>query len=374
MILLTLWDAPERRGARLAARATGMVLRMRSVARLAIATLLVACQGTVPATSTPAPSAAASPPAASSTAAPTASALARSPTPQPTPTLTGWGELEPLPTPRSEVAATVFANTIFVIGGIGGPQVVERYIPISRAWKREPDLPVGVDHAMAASVPAGSQFGVYVFGGNSQGNATNRAFYLAPGADRWEEIAPMPAARAAGAAVAIGRKIYIVGGAASGTILHNSVYAYDVETNVWAIGADIPTPRDHLAAVPLFDRVCAVGGRVLDMSKNVSALECFDPVANRWDKRANMPTPRGGVGAAAVGEKIVVVGGERPEGTFAEVEVWDSRSNTWSRGQILARPRHGLGVVAIGRVIYAIGGGPTPGGSQTGVVEYWNLP
>lgn len=268
----------------------------------------------------------------------------------------------------------MFANTILVIGGFGGPRIVERYIPISRAWKSEPDLPIGVDHPMAAAVLGGARFGVYVFGGYSDGRATARSFYLAPSGDKWEEIAPMPAPRAAGAAVAIGRKIYIVGGAASGNTLHNSVYAYDLETNTWSIGADIPTPRDHLAAVALFDRVCAVGGRTLSMSRNIAALECYDPATNTWDKRANMPTPRGGIGAAAVGNKIVVAGGERPEGTFKEVEVYDATTNTWSRGQDLPRPRHGLGVVAIGRVIYAIAGGPTPGGSQTGIVEYWNLP
>lgn len=110
------------------------------------------------------------------------------------------------------------------------------------------------------------------------------------------------------------------------------------------------------------------------MSRNVAALECYDPATNTWDKRAEMPTARGGLGAAAVGNKIVAVGGERPEGTFKDVEVYDATSNTWSRGQDLPHPRHGLGVVAIGRVIYAIAGGPTPGGSQTGIVEYWTLP
>lgn len=337
---------------------------MRVIATLTFVGLLVSCQ----ATNTAVPSAPAS------GASEIASTRPGSPTIPPTPTLTGWGELSPLPTPRSEVAATLFANTIFVIGGIGGPRVVERYIAISEAWKREPDLPIGLDHAMAAAIQGGGGFGIYVFGGNAEGVPSARSFYLASGAAKWEEIAPMPAPRAAGAAVAIGRRIYVVGGSLAATALHNSTYAFDLDTKQWQILADIPTPRDHLAAVALGDRVCAVGGRVLSLSRNLPALECFDPATNKWDKRASMPTPRGGIGAAAVGDRIVVVGGERPEGTFKEVEVYDSKTNSWSRGQDLPHPRHGLGVVAIGRVVYAIGGGPTPGSSQTAVVEFWNLP
>jgi non-specific serine/threonine protein kinase len=298
-------------------------------------------------------------------------------TPSPTPTLTGWGELRArLPTPRSEVAAVNYANVIFVIGGFGGPKVVERYAPAAGTWIRDPDLPIGVDHAMAAGVLGGRRPGIFVIGGYENGVATDRLFYYLPVAQggKWEELAPMPQPRAAGAAVAIGRKIYVVGGARDARTLHNSIYIYDVETDRWSVGPDMPTPRDHLAAAAVGSVVCAVGGRTLSMSRNLGALECYDPALDRWRKYSDMPTPRGGLGAAAVGNKLVVVGGERPEGTFKEVEIFDFTTGAWSRGQDLPHPRHGLGVVAIDRVIYAIAGGPTPGGSQTGIVEFWNLP
>jgi hypothetical protein len=338
----------------------GMVKRMRTLSVLAFVGLLVACQT---ATELPASLATASPPQA-----------VRIPTPHPT--LTGWGELRPaMPTARSEVASVVFAGTVFVIGGLGAGTAVERYVPISAAWRREPDLPIAVDHAMAAAVPAGEGFGIYVFGGAVNGQASSRSFHLPAGADSWQEIARMPAPRMAGAAVTIGRRIYVVGGAASASALHKSIYAYDIDRKEWRIGPDMPTARDHLAAVAVRGKVCAVGGRMLSMSRNLGAVECFDPATDKWEAHAEMPTPRGGLGAAAIGDKIVAVGGERPEGTFADVEVLDLATGTWSRGQNLVHPRHGLGVVAIDRVIYAIGGGTRPGGgSETGIVEYWNLP
>lgn len=117
------------------------------------------------------------------TTAPISSQTAGAPTaataPTSRPTATGtrsgeWGRIQDIPTPRSEVAAAVFANTIFVIGGLGGPTAAERYVPISAAWRTEPALPVGVDHAMAAGIQAGAHFGVYVFGGNVGGTASTR--------------------------------------------------------------------------------------------------------------------------------------------------------------------------------------------------------
>jgi hypothetical protein len=343
-----------------------MVKGMRAMTAVALVGLLVSCQTTT------------APPVPTPSVATTGSPTVRPATPTPQPTLTGWGELRPpLPTPRSELAAVNYANVIFTFGGFGGPKVVERYPPAAGGWIRDPDLPIDVDHPMAAGVLGGRRPGVFVMGGYVNGVATDRLFYYLPVAQggKWEELAPMPFPRAAGAAVAIGRTIYVIGGALNATTLSNSLYIYDVETDKWSVGPDIPTPRDHLAAVAVGSVVCAVGGRTLSMSRNLGALECYDPALRQWRKYADMPTPRGGLGAAAVGNKLVAVGGERPEGTFREVEIFDFATGAWSRGQDLVYPRHGLGVVAVDRVIYAIGGATRPGGgSETGIVEYWNLP
>jgi len=342
---------------------------MRVAAVIASVGLLVSCQA-----ATPSPT----PVGASPSPAPSASQTERAATAPPKPTLTGWGEVRPaMPTARSELAAVNYAKVLFVIGGSGGPKVVERFPPAVGAWLRDPDLPIAVDHPMAAGVLGGRRPGVFVMGGYVNGVATDRLFYYRPVAEggKWEELAPMPFPRAAGGAVAIGRRIYVVGGAVNATTLSNSLYVYDVETDKWSVGPDIPTPRDHLAVAAVGSVVCAVGGRRLSMSRNLGALECYDPGTNQWRKYSDMPTPRGGLGAAAVGNKLVAVGGERPEGTFREVEIFDFASGAWTRGQDLVHPRHGLGVVAVDRVIYAIGGATRPGGgSETGTVEYWNLP
>ncbi len=173
-------------------------------------------------------------------------------------------------------------GTIYVIGGFGGPTRVERYDPSGR-WERVADLPIGVDHAMAAAV-SGIQVtgdeGVYALGGYVNGVATAHAFRFDPTADRWSEIAPMPGPRAAAAAVSIDTRIYVVGGAEGGRLLALT-YEYDVATRRWRTLAPIPTPRDHLAAVEMSGQVCAVGGRRLSMTANLGALECYQPQSDK---------------------------------------------------------------------------------------------
>jgi hypothetical protein len=282
-----------------------------------------------------------------------------------------WRRIPDIPTGRSEVAATVFRSDVYVIGGFGGGRVVEIFD--GQRWRRGPDLPLEVDHAMAASVPEGIDgAGVYVFGGNA-GAPTARSFRLAPDATTWREIAAMPGPRSQGAAVAQGRFIYVVGGY-DGQRLVAPTYAYEANADRWRQVAPIPTTRDHLAAAMIAGRVCAVGGRKLSLTTNLATLECYDPGADRWETAADAPTARGGVGAAAVGNRLVFVGGEQLSGTYKEVEVFDAESGRWSRLPDLPTPRHGIGVVAVGRTVYVMSGGPTPGGSQTPVSEALDLP
>jgi non-specific serine/threonine protein kinase len=282
-----------------------------------------------------------------------------------------WRRIADIPTGRSEVAAAAFRGGVYVIGGFGGGRVVERYAPDTNAWTRAPDLPIDVDHAMAAAIDAGDRAGLYAIGGNS-GAPTARAFVLTPDASAWREIARMPAPRSQGAAVAIGATIYVVGGY-DGSRLVAPTYAYDAARDAWREVAAIPTPRDHLAAVALEGRVCAIGGRRLSLTTNLGTLECYDPAAGTWSQLPDAPTARGGVGAAAVGDQLVFVGGERPEGTYREVELYRASSRAWTRGPDLPTPRHGIGVVAIGGRIFVMTGGPTPGGSQTAVCEVLEL-
>jgi N-acetylneuraminic acid mutarotase len=128
----------------------------------------------------------------------------------------------------------------------------------------------------------------------------------------------------------------------------------------WTQAADLPTPREHLAAVSDGVYVYTVGGRVLSADENLAALERFNPASGMWDKLANMPTPRGSYGAAFIDGRIVAVGGEEPTRVLATVEMYDIASGKWTTVAPLGTPRHGEAVAAVDQTVYCIGGADRP--------------
>ncbi len=357
-------------------------MRMNHLAAMAAATILIAgCAGqsqrdtstpTAPGTTTPSPTATTTP-----TEAPAA-----------------WWQIADIPTVRSEAAVAVFRDRqVLVIGGIGGMNRVDRYDSATNSWATAPDLPIGVVDAMAATVDGlqnNSPQGVFVFGGYlADGSPTTRSYRFDYRATTWEEIAPMPAPRAAGAAVGMGGSIFIIGGS-DGSGLVAPTYRYDVTTRQWRTVAPIPTPRDHLAAVGNFkNRLCAIGGRQSPQSLNLATFECYDPAADTWVRMPDTPFARSGAGAVENDGVIYVVGGEQAGRTSAELDIFDTRTNTWSRGPDLPTARYGLGVVVIpwnkdldatgknaiftAAHLLVLGGAPSPGGTPTATCEALNL-
>ena len=94
---------------------------------------------------------------------------------------------------------------------------------------------------------------------------------------------------------------------------------YDPATDSWTSLAPMPTPREHLAAAVIGDRVFVAGGRA---PANFATLEAYSPATNTWQRLTDMPTARGGLGAAASGGKLYVFGGEAP-GVFPHNEEYD---------------------------------------------------
>jgi non-specific serine/threonine protein kinase len=282
-----------------------------------------------------------------------------------------WQQGEPLSLPRTEVAAARSGAELVVVGGYvpwGDTSAqADAYTPATRRWRRLPDLPVAVNHAMAATWRGKA---IVVGGYVARSAPADRAFVLESG--RWRELARLPAGRAAGGAAVIGDTLYVVAGVDPAGLARAS-YALDLRRNRWR-QIPGPTPREHLAVTATGGRVYALAGRTAGLDTNLRTLESWKPGARRWARLPPVPVGRGGTAATAVGRTIVSIGGEAPGGTIASVFAFDTASRRWRRLPDLPTPRHGLGVVAAGRTVYAIAGGPQPGLTTSGAVEHITLP
>jgi N-acetylneuraminic acid mutarotase len=269
-----------------------------------------------------------------------------------------WRALAPVPTERTEVAAAAVGERIWVLGGYAPDgatlATAEVYDTATDSWARGPDLPVAVNHAMAATLDGV----LYVAGGNDGDRPSTQLARLE--GDSWRRLAPLPQGRSAGGLVALEGRLYLVGGVAEGG-LATDTQVYDPAADRWTQAAGLPTPREHLGAAATGGKLYVVGGRVGGIGRNLAAAEAFDPGTGRWEPLAELPTPRGGLAATATaGGEVVAVGGEAAA-TFGEAEALDAATGQWRSLPPLPTPRHGLGVVAVGNTVYVLAGGPQPG-------------
>jgi hypothetical protein len=270
-----------------------------------------------------------------------------------------WEQRAAMPVPRTEVSAAAVGSEIVVVGGFtadgGSSRRADVYSPTRDSWRRLPDLPVGVNHAMA--VGAGGR--AYVLGGYSESGAILRSVFVLEGR-RWRALPRMPFPRAAAGAGVAGRRIVVAGGVGEGRRLARNALAFDLRTRRWSVVPG-PTPREHLGVTALGGTIYAVGGRTSGLDTNLLAFESFRPGNGAWTRLQPIPDSRGGTGAAALAGQIVSVGGEEPAGTIAEVLAYRVAEKRWVRLQDLPTPRHGVGVAALGGRVFVIGGGPEPG-------------
>jgi non-specific serine/threonine protein kinase len=273
-----------------------------------------------------------------------------------------WRPLPPMPTARQNMASAVLDGTIWVVGGLApgsrGSRRVEGYDPVVNGWKAGPDLPVRLHHEMVVTyrgdlvvmggwIPSGS---------DPSAEISDQVFALRAG--RWVKLPPLNRPRVAGAAAVVGDRIVVVGGQADGRLV-KTTEVFDGKR--WSDGANIPTPREHLAAASEGQFVYAVGGRALSPDKNSAALERYDPESDRWQRLPDMPTARGGLAAAIAGGNLFALGGETPTRVLGAVESYGIASKAWSRAPSMRIRRHGSTMDAIGRTLYSLGGAPRPG-------------
>jgi serine/threonine-protein kinase PknK len=267
-----------------------------------------------------------------------------------------WRSLPDAPTPRLMMAWAVLNGQIWIMGGLQNGvalQTVESYDPRTGAWQTGPPLPIPLHHAAAATY----RDEVVVLGGATDNiaDASDKVFALRGGS--WVELPSLTHARAAPAAAVAGDKLVVVGGQNDKQVVPQTEV---FDGSSWKDAADMPTPREHLAAASDGTYLYAIGGRFLSSDKNSAANERFDPASETWTRLVGMPTPRGSYGATYIDGRIVVVGGEEPTMVLNVVELYDIADGKWSTGPPMPTPRHAEVVATVGNTVYAIGGANRP--------------
>ena len=147
----------------------------------------------------------------------------------------------------------------------------------------------------------------------------------------------------------------------------DKVWRFNLTTNSWAEGPNLPFPAGGGGAGRLGNKVHYVGGFDPDARKDVDAHLVYDLDAPQlgwqdWSDRSPMPLQRNHFGAAALGGKLYCVGGQNGhDGGGADVDhvhAYDPITDSWERlADLPSRESHIEGsTFSLDGMIYVFGG------------------
>jgi N-acetylneuraminic acid mutarotase len=266
-----------------------------------------------------------------------------------------WAKAPSLPTRRSAHAVVVAGGAIHVLGGPGNRRV-DRFD--GHRWTKETKLPGQALNAPAA-VALGSR--IYVIGGfaGDSNVPTARVRVFDTVSKRWSETAPLPAPRGGHAAVVLDGRIHVLGGGNDvSTLAIHSVY--DPAANAWTAAAPLPRPEGSPAAVVLGGKIYAIGGR--SGFDDYGDTFVYDPTSNAWSRGPQLP-PRGTAGGTAWHGSIYVFGGEsqRTGRVLADVLRLAPAGTAWQRIGRMPTARNYARAVVYRSRIYVVGGSTVAG-------------
>jgi DNA-binding CsgD family transcriptional regulator/N-acetylneuraminic acid mutarotase len=232
-------------------------------------------------------------------------------TPQAQPTPVRWQQKAPLPSARSGLAAAVYDDQIYAIGGEGASGV------------------------------------------------TGEVDVYSPQEDKWRVLTSMPTPVTDIKAAVIGGKIYVPGGRLGSGLISDYMQVYTPDKNTWNSKANLPINLSGYSLIALDGKLYIFGG--WNGLNAISSVFVYDPDSDQWKKKTDMPTARAYSGAAATGGKIYILGGSVDnKGLIANEEYTPERDengeNPWQAKKPLLRSSYGAGIVNLLDYLYIIGG------------------
>jgi N-acetylneuraminic acid mutarotase len=255
----------------------------------------------------------------------------------------------------TETASAAAGDYAYTAGGHGHYDRLSRFDLAANSWQSMPPMPGARHHPIMTS--DGER--IYVAGGYSQRYGAEVAhdnfWRFDPALGSWEDLSPLPQSRAAGDAVFMHGKIWIVGGEGQG----GSMLAYDVVTGEWSLfPSDVRALRDHMQAVAFENEIWWIGGRTDSSTSNRVLI--WNPVTQEWREGPSLFYARSGFSAAVVQGQILVTAGERidlmPAQLIPSLEVFAPGSDGWVQGPSPPILVHGTtGASVNGRLVITAG-------------------
>lgn len=248
-----------------------------------------------------------------------------------------WVSKTPILTVQHDGAIATYKNKIYMIGGGQGitPNITTyqtgantMYDPDTDTWTSKTPMPMGYANLKAATVDGI----IYVMGGTTVASMKMSIYGINeqynPVTDSWQSLTPMPIPVYDFGMVAIGTKIYVLGGLiTSQTDPSNKTQIYDTQTDTWSFGSPMPITTCGGTAAAIADgvdsKIYYIGNEMVlkynqyidrwlwDFTYNSpTQMQTYDLQTGNWTVGASSPTPRiSGESLAVVNKTIYAIGG-----------------------------------------------------------------
>jgi N-acetylneuraminic acid mutarotase len=290
---------------------------------------------------------------------PDASGATPDPTPTPNPdsgtALGAWKAGAPSPIERAEAVGAAVGGKLYVMGGINArgsnfsypiTARCDAYDLATNTWTRLADMPEPFTHSVG-TVDGTTIWFVGGFVGHTPGPGTEHVWKYDTLANTWSRGPDLPNARGGGASAIVGRTLHYFGGAnrtRTGDMPTHWELNLDDPASTWVQRADMPLPRNHMAAATVGGKIYAVGGQRGEGAAaiDLAEVDVYDPATDTWTAAPPLPGARSHTNCSTfeLNGKLVVIGGESgPEQYHSEIFAFDPATNAWSLMANLPEPR-----------------------------------
>ncbi|KAK5064998.1 hypothetical protein LTR84_000833 [Exophiala bonariae] len=206
---------------------------------------------------------------------------------------------------------------------------------------------------------------------------------ISPSDYEWHALPAIPSPRQEQSVVAVGNRVYIIGGITSNFSYTSDtlnepvelqpvkdVEFYDIEQRSWGSAAPLPVSINHGNVASVGGKIYLLGGLSgANMStwNNLANSYVYDPSLDTWTEIAPMPegTARGGAAVGVYGSTIILAGGltkldltgNHDQLSVNFVSSYDTKTNKWSTSfPSLPGARDHVAGAVIGHTFYVTGG------------------
>ena len=269
-----------------------------------------------------------------------------------------WVVASPVAYAARGISAVSDGTYVYMSGGYDGTNVHAdnmRYDPATDTYTTL--APAPVQHYLGQGVYDPSNNKIYIPGGFGLGIELNNLQIYDIASNSWTSGANMPATLSDHASMYYNGKVYVAGGYdGSGAV--STLYAYDIAANSWSTLAPLP----QALYLPGFGadngKLYVAAGN--NGSSELNTLYIYDIASNSWTSGANVPQAVTAPAGAMVNGKLWVIGGGFPT-TLTLTQIYDPAANSWSTGPSMNTNRLWFYAAQAGNKVVAPGGDQTPG-------------